>query len=249
MPPANGALVTGPVCGWNDTMTAESTTAPNARHPRTLIRAVRTRPRLFISVVLGIVIIAALFLTTDWRAATKLLVGWNIGLGLYLILAFQLMARSDVHRIRRRAANQDEGSIALLVLIVIAAMASMAAIFAELGTTGGASRQPGQLILATSTIVLSWAFIHCMFALHYAHEYYGDGRDGRVGGISFPDDDEPDYWDFCYFAFTIGMCAQVSDATISSKTIRRTALSHSVVSFVFNAALLALTVNIAASAI
>jgi uncharacterized membrane protein len=210
---------------------------------------VRTRPRLFVSSALGLAVIAILFATCDWRTPTKLLVGWNLGIGLYLILAFNLMARSDVHRIRRRAANQDEGSIALLVLIVAAATASMAAIFAELSTTGGTARQPGQLILATSTILLSWAFIHSMFALHYAHEFYGNGRDGIVGGISFPDDNEPDYWDFCYFAFTIGMCAQVSDATISSKTIRRTALSHSVISFVFNAALLALTVNIAASAI
>ena len=214
-----------------------------------LARIVRTRPRLFISAAFGIAIIAVLFAASDWRVPTKLLIGWNLGIGLYLILAFHLMARSDVHRIRHRAANQDEGSIALLVFIVVAAMASMAAIFAELGTTGGATRQPGQLILATSTIVLSWAFIHSMFALHYAHEFYGDGRDGMVGGVSFPDDSEPDYWDFAYFAFTIGMCAQVSDVTVSSKSIRRTVLSHSVISFVFNAALLALTVNIAASAI
>ena len=230
-------------------MTAESTAAPNGKRARSLVRIVRTRPRLFVSCALGLAVIAILFATCDWRTPTKLLVGWNLGIGLYLILAFSLMARSDVHRIRRRAANQDEGSIALLVLIVAAATASIAAIFAELGTTAGAARQPGQLILATSTILLSWAFIHSMFALHYAHEFYGNGRDGIVGGISFPDDNEPDYWDFCYFAFTIGMCAQVSDATISSKTIRRTALSHSVISFVFNAALLALTVNIAASAI
>lgn len=230
-------------------MTAESTAAPNGKRARSLVRIVRTRPRLFVSSALGLAVIAILFATCDWRTPTKLLVGWNLGIGLYLILAFSLMARSDVHRIRRRAANQDEGSIALLVLIVAAATASMAAIFAELGTTGGAARQPAQLILATSTILLSWAFIHSMFALHYAHEFYGNGRDGIVGGITFPDDNEPDYWDFCYFAFTIGMCAQVSDATISSKTIRRTALSHSVISFVFNAALLALTVNIAASAI
>jgi uncharacterized membrane protein len=230
-------------------MTAESTTAPNSKARRSLVRIVRTRPRLFICVALGIAVIAILFATTDLRAATKFLIGWNLGIGLYLILAFRLMAHSDLHRIRRRAANQDEGSVALLVFVVIAAMASMAAIFSELSTTGGASRQPGQLILATSTIVLSWAFIHSMFALHYAHEYYGDGRDGLVGGIAFPDDPEPDYWDFAYFAFTIGMCAQVSDATISSKAIRRTALLHSITSFIFNAALLALTVNIAASAI
>jgi uncharacterized membrane protein len=230
-------------------MTAESTVAPNTRRPRSFWRMIRTRPRLLISAAFGLAVIAILFLIFDWRPVTKLLVGWNLGIGLYLILAFSLMARSDVHRIRRRAANQDEGSVALLVLIVVAAMASMAAIFSELATTGGTARQPAQLLLATSTIVLSWAFIHSMFALHYAHEFYGNGRDGIVGGISFPDDNEPDYWDFCYFAFTIGMCAQVSDATISSKSIRRTALSHSVISFVFNAALLALTVNIAASAI
>jgi uncharacterized membrane protein len=230
-------------------MTAESTAAPNTRRPRSFLRMIRTRPRLVISAAFGLAVVAIIFPVFDWRPVTKLLVGWNVGIGLYLILAFSLMARSDVHRIRRRAANQDEGSIALLVLIVVAAMASLAAIFSELATTGGAPRQPAQLILATSTILLSWAFIHSMFALHYAHEFYGNGRDGIVGGISFPDDNEPDYWDFCYFAFTIGMCAQVSDATISSKSIRRTALSHSVISFVFNAALLALTVNIAASAI
>jgi uncharacterized membrane protein len=229
-------------------MTAESTAAPNTR-PRSYLRMIRTRPRLFISVAFGLAITAIIFPVFEWRPVTKLLVGWNVGIGLYLILAFGLMARSDVHRIRRRAANQDEGSIALLVLIVVSAMASLAAIFSELATTGGAARQPMQLLLATSTIVLSWAFIHSMFALHYAHEFYGNGRDGIVGGISFPDDNEPDYWDFCYFSFTLGMCAQVSDATISSKSIRRTALSHSVISFVFNAALLALTVNIAASAI
>jgi uncharacterized membrane protein len=230
-------------------MTAESTAAPNTKNPRSFVRIVRTRPRLFICAALAIAVIAILFATTEWRAPTKLLIGWNLGIGLYLILAYKLMAHSDVHRIRRRAANQDEGSIALLVFVVIAAMASMAAIFSELATTAGANRQPGQLILATSTIVLSWAFIHSMFALHYAHEYYGDGRDGIVGGITFPNDSEPDYWDFAYFAFTIGMCAQVSDASISSKIIRRTALSHSIISFIFNAALLALTVNIAASAI
>lgn len=230
-------------------MTAESTTAPGAKRPRSLIRIVRMRPRLFICAALGILVIAILYPAVDWRLATKLLVAWNLGIGLYLVLVFIVMSRSDVHRIRRRAANQDEGSVALLILIVVAASASMAAIFAELGTTGGASRQPGQLILATSTIVLSWAFIHSMFALHYAHEYYGDGRDHRVGGMTFPEDSEPDYWDFAYFAFTVGMCAQVSDVTVSSKSVRRTVLSHSVISFLFNAALLALTVNIAASAI
>ena len=231
-------------------MTAESTSAPNSRHraPR-FIHIIRTRPRLFLSVAVGLIVAAVLFAVTDWRAATELLIGWDIGVGLYLVLSAILVARSDVHRLKRRAANQDEGSLALLFLIVAAAVASLGAIFAELGTQAGQTRQPGQLILATATVVLSWAFIHAIFALHYAHEYYGEGRDRLIGGMSFPGDQEPDYWDFAYFAFTIGMCAQVSDVTVSSKSIRRTVLTHSIVSFLFNAALLALTVNIAASAI
>lgn len=230
-------------------MTGELTRAIDGKHRPRLVRMVRTRPRLFLSGLLGLVVIAGLFAATDWRAATKLLVGWDIGVGFYLVFAIILMARSTVHRLRRRAAHQDEGNLAILLLTVAAAIASLAAIFAELGTVAGATRQPGQLILATATVVLSWAFIHSIFALHYAHEYYGEGRDGQIGGLAFPDDKEPDYWDFTYFSFTIGMCAQVSDVTIASKTIRRTVLAHSIISFLFNAALLALTVNIAASAI
>jgi uncharacterized membrane protein len=231
-------------------MTGEST-APNGARQRTprFIRLFRTRPRLFISAAVGLLAIAILFAVTDWRTPTKLLTGWDVGLALYLALAFSLMARSDVHRLKRRAANQDEGNLVILFLIVAAAIASLAAIFAELGTTGGAARTPGQLLLATATVVMSWAFIHSIFALHYAHEFYGEGRDRHLGGMTFPDDDAPDYWDFTYFAFTIGMCAQVSDVTVASKSIRRTVLVHSVISFLFNAALLALTVNIAASAI
>jgi uncharacterized membrane protein len=125
---------------------------------------------------------------------------------------------------------------------------SLAALFIELGTSGtGGSRQPGALILAIITIVLSWAFIHTMFALHYAHEFY-DESDGR--GLTFPGgEDEPDYWDFVYFALVVGMTSQVSDVGVTSKVIRRTVAAHGVVSFFFNVALLALMVNIAASAI
>jgi uncharacterized membrane protein len=103
-------------------------------------------------------------------------------------------------------------------------------------------------MLATLTIVLSWAFIHTIFALHYAHEYHAEHRKNR-GGLAFPGEEAPDYWDFVYFSFVIGMAAQTSDVAITSKAIRRTVAAHGIVSFVFNAALLALTVNIAASAI
>ncbi len=213
------------------------------------LRIVQLRPRLFSSVAIGIAVAGVLAAMTSLRPVTRLLIGWNVATALYLLLAFEMMARSAVHDIQQHAAMQDEGRVAILVLTVTAALASLAAIFVELGSSGGgaAGRQPAQLIRATLTILLSWAFIHTMFALHYAHEFY-DETGGR--GMAFPGgDQEPDYWDFVYFSFVIGMTSQVSDVSITSKEIRRTAVAHGVVSFMFNAALLALTVNIAAGAI
>jgi uncharacterized membrane protein len=194
------------------------------------------------------VVTAATAGVTDWRLATRLLTGWDLAIALYLGLAFHLMGNAGVQRIRRDAAMQDEGQFVILACTVAAALASLAAIFALLGTSAnGAQRPPSHVILATVTILLSWAFIHTIFALHYAHEFY-DETDGR--GMAFPGGDpHPDYWDFVYFSFVIGMTSQVSDVAITSKVIRRTAFAHGVVSFLFNAALLALTVNIAAGAI
>jgi uncharacterized membrane protein len=212
-------------------------------------RIVRARPRLFISSAVGILVTVALAVVSGWRPAMRCLVGWDIGVGLYVVLALEMMARADVHQIRRRAAGQDEGAIVILVLTVAAGLASLLAIVALLGTSGvgGAPRRASELVLATITIVLSWAFIHTIFALHYAHEFYADSG---VRGLAFPGGEkEPDYWDFVYFAFVIGMTSQVSDVGITTKEIRRTVAAHGVVSFFFNAALLALTVNIAASAI
>ena len=195
------------------------------RRPPALVRIARARPRLFASGAAGIVVTAALVALADWKLATRLLVGWDLAVGLYLVLAFEMMARSDVHRLRRRAATQDEGQVAILALTVAAALASLAAIVAELSPSAAAagSRQPAHLILATLTIVLSWAFIHTIFALHYAHEFYGED----AGGMAFPGGDaEPDYWDFVYFSFVIGMTSQVSDVGVTSRQIRRPMAPH-----------------------
>jgi uncharacterized membrane protein len=217
--------------------------------PPKFIRMVKARPRLFISVAIGIVVAFVFAAIAQWRVASALLIGWDVCAGLYLVFVFHIMSKADVHRMRRQARLQDEGQFGILILTAIAALASLVAIFALLGTSHGGSRSPADLFLATITILLSWAFTHTIFALHYAHEYY-DENDGKGGGMQFPGDEpEPDYWDFMYFSFVIGMCAQVSDVTVSCKPIRRTVFGHSVVSFIFNAALLALTVNIAASAI
>jgi uncharacterized membrane protein len=208
------------------------------------VRVVYGRPRTFIAVAAGIV---AFFLLPDaLRLVTQLVVGWDVFAALYLVLAYIMMLRSDIGHIRRSAALQDDGRFLLLLLTALGAFASLAAIVFELGASKGSV---AGLVLATATIVLSWAVVHTAFALHYAHEFY---RGSKPGGLQFPSGDahvEADYWDFVYFSFVIGMTAQVSDVGITDRIIRRTATVHGVISFVFNTALLALMVNIAASAI
>jgi uncharacterized membrane protein len=209
------------------------------------LRIVRARPRLFISALVGIVVIA--LFPSDWRIATRLLIGWDIGVALYLALALRMMGVADVRHIRLRARLQDEGQLAILALTATAALASLGAIVALLGMSGGNDREPIHLLLGVITILLSWTFTHIMFALHYAHEYY-DENGGQGGGLLFPGDlKEPDYWDFVYFSFVIGMTSQVSDVQITCRPIRHTVSAHGIISFIFNVTLLALTVNIAAS--
>jgi len=208
-----------------------------------VLRIVYSRPRFFISIVVGLV--ALFILPTHFPAVTRLLIAWDGSVSLYLILAFTTVFLCGEEDMRRLAARQDDGRYFILALTSFAALASIAAIVLELGAS---KHQPAYLALAVFTIALSWASIHTTFALHYAHEYY---RGDDIGGLAFPGDgdERPDYWDFVYFSFVVGMTAQVSDVGITDKMIRRTATVHGVISFIFNTALVALMVNIAASAI
>jgi uncharacterized membrane protein len=208
------------------------------------VRVVYARPRLFISILIGIV--AFFLLPGSLRPVTRLLISWDIFVTCYLVLAYIMMFRCGLAYIRRNAVLQDDGRFLILLVTALGAFASIAAIVFELGAS---NRSGPQLALATVTIALSWAMVHTSFALHYAHDYY---RGAKPGGLQFPSGDEydhADYWDFVYFSFVIGMTAQVSDVGITDKTIRRTATAHGIISFVFNTALVALMVNIAASAI
>jgi uncharacterized membrane protein len=208
------------------------------------VRIVYARPRTFVSIALGIA--ACFLLPGSLRLVTRLLIGWDIFAASYLLLAYAMMLRCDHTHIRRDAILQDDGRFLILLVTAMGAFASMGAIVFELGSS---HRGAYELTLATVTIVLSWAAVHTTFALHYAHDYY---RGAKPGGLQFPSGDErdhADYWDFVYFSFVIGMTAQVSDVGITNKTIRRTATAHGIISFVFNTALVALMVNIAASAI
>ncbi len=211
------------------------------------VRLVRLHARLLISIGVGIGVLL-LSLGTGWQVATKALIGWDIGVGLYLLLLFLMMARAPVATIRRRAAIQDEGALALLLLCPCAAIASLAAVLLELGTAQ-TSEAWSQLAFGMGTILLSWLFVHTIFALHYAHEYYGERWDEQVGGLKFPGTQPPDYWDFLYFSFVIAMTSQVSDVAVTGKVIRRLVNAHGVLSFFFNVSVLALTVNMVSSLI
>jgi len=158
------------------------------------------------------------------------------------------MFRADVAKMRWRASRQDDGAAVILILTVVAAVASLAAILLELLGVRSmpASVQTVRLSLAVITIVCSWCLVHTAFALHYAHEFYGDqGKRGQPC-LEFPGNAEPNYVDFLYFAFVLGTTSQTSDVTIVSSPMRRLALAHGIIAFFFNTTLLALVINVAA---
>jgi uncharacterized membrane protein len=216
-----------------------------AKRPAYLIRVGVAHRRLFISVALGLIVMAVL----PASPITRILIGWDLGALVYLAAAAAVMARcTSVAQMKQNAAAQDEGAFAILVLTVAAAMASLIAIFAELAAVDQTDPHYGlYAALAIGTVVLSWTFIHGIFALHYAHDFYGSGE--HKNGLRFPDEGQPDYWDFVYFSFVIGMTFQVSDVAVMHKVVRRTVVVHGALSFFFTTAVVAMAVNLAAGII
>jgi uncharacterized membrane protein len=215
---------------------------------RRSVRFVQLHNKLLVAAALGIAV--ALALPASFQAPGRILVGWDVGAAIYLVWTYFMMGQADVDHIRARAAEEDEGAGAILLLSIAATAASFVAIAFALGglkSGDGHGVLPGgtaaHVVLAIATIVLSWAFVHTIFTFHYAHEFYATRHDGVIGGLEFPHDDKPDYRDFLYFSLVIGMTSQTSDTDICSKVIRRMAAVHGVISFFFNLTVLALTIN------
>jgi uncharacterized membrane protein len=232
--------------------TAPAKTAPARRDsslhvPPLPIRIYRLHAKLALAALVGVAVAAAM-LALNLPNVMRLLIGWNVGIVVYLVLTYAMMRRASVATIRKRASSQDEGARAILLLSIVATFAGLGAVVFALGGAKQAGAAPA-IVLAVCTILLSWAFVHTIFSFHYAHEYYGEGRDGKIGGLEFPGDTQPDYRDFLYFSLVIGMTSQVSDVPITSKVIRRIAALHGVLSFFFNLVVLALTVNMVANLI
>lgn len=214
------------------------------------------RPRLIAALAVGLAIGAGLELTPNPLAwSTRAILAWDGSVLFFLAAIFRMMGQCGVTRMQAQAASQDEGRGLVLFLSVAAASAAVLTIGAELGL---AKDEHGLLrglrvLLAFATMAMSWMFVHVIFALHYAHEYYapdpteqGEADDGLRGGLNFPGDHDPDYWDFLHFAVIIGVASQTADIEFTSRTQRRTGTIHGLVSFVFNTVVLALTINLLA---
>jgi uncharacterized membrane protein len=213
------------------------------------IRLVQSRPRLFIATAIAIAVGFLLPMSVARQPVTRWLVAWNTGAGLYVVLAALMMIRSSTHHMRHRAQLQDDGQRTILALVVIATIASLAAIGGELAVVKEMHgfNKGAHIALAGVTVLSSWAFIQIMFTLHYAHDFYAAACHGRPPGLQFPDDEPPDYSDFFYFASVIGTSGQTADVSFVTKPLRRIGTLHCILSYLFNTTVLALLINIGAS--
>ena len=224
------------------------------------------RPRLLISAVLGLLIY--ILLPAALSGSMRFITAWDIAVVVFLVLMLIRTARSTPQTLRFEARLEDERAWVILMLVVVAALASLVAIGSLLheakDLTGLAAVV--QIGLAAATILLSWLLAHTMFAVHYARAYYDDPPDAQApaheeerhdeaangkiaGGLEFPHEAKPDLWDFLYFSFVIGCASQTADVETTSAEMRVITLLHGVISFFFNTTVLALTINIAAGLI
>lgn len=218
-------------------------------HRNRFLRLVRSRPRLFIATGVAIAIAVLLPTSIASQPVTRGLFAWNAGSGLYVLLAAIMMVRSSSNHMRHRAQLQDDGQRTILALVVVATIASLAAIGGELAVVKDMHgfNKGAHIALAGVTVLTSWAFIQIMFALHYAHDFYAAACHGRPPGLQFPDEEHPDYGDFFYFASVIGTSGQTADVSFVTKPLRRIGTLHCILSYLFNTTVLALLINIGAS--
>jgi uncharacterized membrane protein len=181
-------------------------------------------------------------------ASARLLLAWDIGALAYLGLAWIAVAVADDDMTRVRAQMYDQSGFMIFLLVLTAASASFIAIAF---LAGGIKELPfwpraGYLALTVAALLLSWLLIQTLFAFHYAHLYYARPERGKEHqrGLKFPDEGEPDYLDFAYYAFVVGMTSQVSDVAVMARHMRRVTLIHGILSFVFNIMILAMSINI-----
>jgi uncharacterized membrane protein len=210
------------------------------------LRMATSRPHLAAGVIVGALAWTALALVPEFRWSTRSILAWDAGVLTFVIGMMIHMANKDADAMRAASARQDEGQGLILTLVLVASVASLASVAAELGLAKDAQglEKAARVALAAVTVAGSWFMVQLIFALHYAREYYSVGR---PGGLAFPGKEDPDYWDFIHFAVVIGAAAQTADIAFTSKPLRRIGTLHSLIAFVFNTVVLALSINLLAS--
>ena len=203
---------------------------------------------IVISVLAGLAVF--LLLTSRDFNASNLLIAWDTTAVVFIVYSLYRMLTADPQRIRKRSADLDFSDGFLLFLSIAAALASIGGIALDLLGVKDASPEIAfyRVMMAIVTILISWTFLHTLFTIHYAHRFYS--IPGKGQGLKFAEPlEEPIYWDFLYFSFTIGVAAQTADIGISSVSMRKLALLHAILSFLFNTTILALAINVGASLI
>ncbi|NOT18154.1 MAG: DUF1345 domain-containing protein [Sulfuriferula sp.] len=185
---------------------------------------------------------------------TRIIASWDLSATVSILLSWLTMSGADASATRNSTLNNRQSSTSILTLVTLAALVSLLALtfLFKLNSHVSGIEKALHIALSIIALVTSWLLIHTRYTFHYAHRYYvsGGGKHTKIlGGLNFPGSAQPDYFDFAYYAFVIGMTSQVSDVTITSRIMRRITLVHSLLSFAFNMGVLALSINIVASLI
>jgi uncharacterized membrane protein len=214
---------------------------------------ISSRSHLLIGILAGVIaslVVPGRALLLLPRGKAHLVLSWDIGAGVFLVLWAVTMIRTPIWDMPNRAKAQQDGEWAVFAATLAGIVASIIAIVIEFRNIANLKdmARDVHLALVIATLLISWLTMQLVFALRYAHEFYSmsDGSETMDGGLAFPHEPEPDYFDFFYFGMVLGMTFQVSDVNITSRKIRRLATLHGFIGFVFNTVILALTVNIAA---
>jgi len=208
-------------------------------------------PRLALALVVAALIYLLQPGSIGWH--TRIVASWDAGALAYLGFAWTLIAQADAKSTRAHALGQDQSGYVIFLFVVGASCASIVAIGFVVGVIRGLPfwNRAWHLALTIAALLSAWLLIQTVFAFHYARRYYAAPRGEPAAGpaLNFPGGREPDYADFAYYSFVVGMTSQVSDVTVASRSMRQLTMIHGVLAFLFNIAVLALSINIIASAV
>lgn len=209
---------------------------------------IQSRPYFFISFPITAFLYAIIALSTDWHWSTNLLLSWNISIFIYLLLTLKTLWSTNRAHILKRAQQQDASKWIILLLVFLTLIMCLIAIIIELThLPNNHMIKIGHLALAMCTIISAWLFMHTVFAIHYAHDFYLAVADHQDGGLDFPKTPEPTYPEFLYFSYVIGTSAQTADVSLTSSSMRSLNILHILLAYGFNTTILAICINVAAS--